>query len=73
MIEQDFLECARTIGVDLRIAALLVDCDRALAEYPDGGDARWLDRLEDQRRRLLDPDLRSFHARLLRVSATSRC
>ncbi len=61
-IEQKFLACARAIGVESRIAALLVDCDRALADHPDAGDRRWAWRLEGQRRQLSQPDLRTIAA-----------
>lgn len=46
------------IGVDRRIAALIQDCDRAIASYPAGGDQRWLRRFEERRRQLHEPSLR---------------
>lgn len=62
MLEQDFRMCARTIGVEQRLAALILDCEKAMAEYPEDGDRRWYWRLEDQHRRLLSPDLRMIVA-----------
>ena len=50
------------IGVDRKIAALIADCDHALAAFPRDGDQRWLARLQDQRSRLLHPDLRTSAA-----------
>jgi hypothetical protein len=61
-IEQKFLACARAIGVEGRVAALLVDCDRALADQPEAGDPPWIRRLEGQRRQLAQPDLRTIAA-----------
>lgn len=57
MVEQQFIEWAMSIGVDRRIAELLADCDRAIADYPETGNPSWLWRLEDQGRRLRAPDL----------------
>jgi len=57
-IEQTFLHCAKALGVEARIALLIEDCDRALEAYPEDRDRRWYWRIEDQRRRLLDPDFR---------------
>lgn len=45
-IAQKFLAWAQAVGVENRIAALLSDCDRALADYPEAGDRRWIWRLE---------------------------
>lgn len=53
--------CAGMIGVDRKIAALIDDCDRVLAELPKT-DGRWRARVEAQRQRLLDPDLRTIVA-----------
>lgn len=68
MVEEDFMACARMIGVERRIAELILDCDRAIAEQPATGEARWLGRLEDQRRRLAAPDLRTIVAVTARLA-----
>lgn len=62
MIEQTFLQCAKAVHVDARIALLIAYCDRALEACPDDRDRRWYWRIEDQRRRLLDPDFRLYVA-----------
>lgn len=62
MPENKLLQCAMTIGVDRRIAQLIVDCDQAISTFADGRDPRWLGRIEDQRRRLVEPDLRTLVA-----------
>jgi hypothetical protein len=62
MSEAGFRICARTIGVELKIAALIADCDKALADPRRRGDERWRARVEDQRQRLLAPDLRTIVA-----------
>jgi hypothetical protein len=53
--------CAGMIGVDRKIAALIDDCDRLLTDLPKT-DGRWRARVEAQRQRLLDPDLRTIVA-----------
>lgn len=39
-----------------------------MRDYPDGGDRRWFWRLEDQHRRLLQPDLRLIAAVATRLA-----
>jgi len=68
MLEQDFRMCARTVGIEQRLAALILDCEKAMADYPEDGDRRWYWRLEDQHRRLLSPDLRMIVAVTTRLA-----
>ena len=68
MLEHDFRLCAQTIGVEQRLAALILDCEKALADFPEEGDRRWYWRLEDQHRRLLAPDLRTIVAVTTRLA-----
>lgn len=67
-LERDFRLCAQTVGVDQRLAALILDCERAMAEFPPEGDRRWYGRLEDQHRKLLTPDLRTIVAVTTRLA-----
>lgn len=57
MTEQTFLRAARSIGVERRLAELILDCDRAIREYPADQSRRWLWHIEGQRQRLLEPNL----------------
>ena len=68
MLEHHFRLCAQTIGVDQRLASLILDCEKAMAEFPEDGDRRWYWRLEDQHRRLLSPDLRMIVAVATRLA-----
>lgn len=62
MIESRFVTLALSIGVAGKIAALIADCDKAIAKIDQSSDSRWLWRLEDQRRLLQNPPLRTLVA-----------
>lgn len=68
MVEEQFLQCAMSVGIDRRIADLIVDCDRAIADYPDDADPRWLARIEAQKAQLLAPDLKLVVALTVRLA-----
>lgn len=62
MAENRFVDLAMSIGVAGKIAALMLDCDRAMHALTDAVDQRWLWRLQDQRRLLLNPTLKALAA-----------
>ena len=62
MPEARFVDLAMSIGVAGKIAALISDCDAALAHLAHVPDRRWAGRVEAQRRLLLEPDLRALVA-----------
>jgi len=67
MPETRFVDLAMSIGVADRIAALISDCDAALARLGDSLDHRPAWRVEEQRRLLLQPDLRTLVALATRL------
>lgn len=56
------LDEALALGAAERIAVLLADVERAIGDFPPDGGSLHLDRLHDQRQRLLRPDLRTIAA-----------
>jgi hypothetical protein len=68
MPETRLMKLAMSIGVAGKIAALLADCDRAIADLATQPDQRWLWRLEDQHRTLLNPSLRALAALTTRMA-----
>ena len=55
---QTFIESAMAIGLGPRLAALTVDVEASILNYPETADRRYLHRLENQLDRLKNPDLR---------------
>ncbi|CAN5170908.1 hypothetical protein BH10PSE3_BH10PSE3_09290 [soil metagenome] len=52
-----FIEAAMEIGLGARLAALKADVAMAISRYPSKTDMRYLERLESQYARLMNPDL----------------
>ena len=67
MIETQFVTLAMSIGVPGKIATLIDGVDAATAELADRADCRWIWRLEDQRRLLQQPTLRTVVALTTRL------
>jgi hypothetical protein len=55
---QTFLDAAMTVGLGVRLAELAEDVQSSIDSFPDTPDRRYLHRLELQRDRLANPDLR---------------
>jgi len=55
---QTFLNAAMTVGLGVRLAELAQDIQSSIDTFPDTPDRRYLHRLEVQRDRLANPDLR---------------
>lgn len=68
MVEKQFVSVAMSLGVAAKIAHLTQDCERALADLAKRPDRRWAWRLEDQRRLLLNPTLRTLVALTTRLA-----
>ena len=68
MVEEQFLQCAMSVGIDRRIADLVLDCDQAIADYPHDADRRWLERIAAQKAQLLAPDLKLVVALTVRLA-----
>jgi hypothetical protein len=64
-----FVDAAMTLGLGTRLADLTRDVQSSIDAYPDISDRRYLNRLELQRDRLVNPDLRLVVAILSELCA----
>ncbi len=55
---QTFLDAAMIVGLGVRLSELAQDVQSSIDAFPDTPDRRYLQRLEMQRDRLANPDLR---------------